>query len=343
MFSDRRTGRKLVTVLVLLRMSLRVLSGKASVNVACLSHGQDRVAHRCTVGRRCDVVLIGQDDDLAAFTAAQAAAGGSDTASTRTAQTVLPQEENRAVTDQIGSLIMPLLAEEESLRGVRRAGSVSAMQTTSTTLVVAGLIGLLGVAGAAALIVHSVTGPVRRAVGALQAPVEGRLNQRLRLTTPDELPDVSRAPDTAGRRGESSVETGSVVAVIASVVQQAQLLALDATIERARASSVGAGSAAIAKGAEELAQEAAKAAEAMTATSTPVGSTVGTIRYAAARGRALGPTTALWHAVQLDRLVGAIEGACETTVCGSLVRMSTELGWPAAARDVCPTCATLAH
>jgi hypothetical protein len=117
-------------------------------------------------------------------------------------------------------------------------------------------------------------------------------------------------------------ETRSVVPVIAEVVRQAQqareaeLLALGATIE---------------------------AADAVTAASALAASSGATSRYAAARGRAHGPTTALWHAVELDRLVGAIDGACETTVCGSLVRLSTEQRWPVAARGVCPACATLAH
>jgi hypothetical protein len=63
--------------------------------------------------------------------------------------------------------------------------------------------------------------------------------------------------------------------------------------------------------------------------------------YAAARSRAVGPTTALWHAVELHRGATEIDGACELTVCGSLARVMTEEKWPTAARDVCPVCATL--
>jgi methyl-accepting chemotaxis protein len=487
MFSDRRTGRKLLTAFVLARTSLLVLTGRASVNAACGGHDRHRVEHRCKVGRRLDVVLagstdavtgqrcflvIGQDDDLAAFIAARKAATDDvDTASTLTddaplqqqrmpwlcppvqqactvAQgavdrsgapgrqafpTVLPQKESTAVRDHIGSLDSLLQAEEGRLLGVRRAGSAPATQPMSSTLVVAGLIGLLGVCGAAASIVHSVTGPVRRAVRVLQAPEKGRRGHRLRPTTLHELQNMSRAVDTAGddplgaareigadarslsmasegptatsgppsssaeefptpagvvstdaeqvpavlavpagireiapdmteagqvvartvadvgttrpvtRRHESLPETRSAVKVIASVVQQAQLVALDATIESARSGGADTGFAVIAPRGEEPAEEAAKAAEAVTAASTPAASSVATTRYAAARSRALGPTTALWHAVELDRLVGAIGGACETTVCGSLVRVSTERRWPVPARDVCPACSTLAH
>jgi hypothetical protein len=66
-----------------------------------------------------------------------------------------------------------------------------------------------------------------------------------------------------------------------------------------------------------------------------------TTMYAAARGRALGPTAALWHAVELHRAPTELDGACELTLCGSLARVSTEQRWPMAARDACPTCALL--
>jgi hypothetical protein len=63
----------------------------------------------------------------------------------------------------------------------------------------------------------------------------------------------------------------------------------------------------------------------------------------AARSRAHGPTTALWHAVELFRPRAEVDGACELTLCGSLARVMTEVSWPIAARDVCPVCAALAH
>ena len=55
----------------------------------------------------------------------------------------------------------------------------------------------------------------------------------------------------------------------------------------------------------------------------------------------MGPTAALWHAVELHRAPTELDGACELTLCGSLARVSTEERWPMAARDVCPTCALL--
>jgi hypothetical protein len=367
MFSDPRTGRKLVTAFVLARMSLLVLSGRASVNVTCLDHDEDGVDHRCTAGSRLEVVLVGSTDV--------------GTASTRPADH--PLELRRAPDLTASSTV---LSQEDRAVG-KRIGSASAIQATTTTLVVTGLIGLLGVGGAAAFLVHSITGPVRRAVRVLQVPAEARPGQRLRLTLRNELTDISRdsagdghlrpgwetaadarslslasdgptvtsgAPSSGVEESPTSAgvvcagveqatdvpavaaavteiapegsESRSVLPEIARVVREAQRLAHEAMIGR-----------------EQPAQEAAKPADAMTPPSTPTARPVATARYAAARGRALGPTTALWHAVQLDRLVGAIGGTCETTVCGSLVRLTTEEAWPVAARDVCPACATLAH
>jgi hypothetical protein len=65
--------------------------------------------------------------------------------------------------------------------------------------------------------------------------------------------------------------------------------------------------------------------------------------YAAARSRAHGPTTALWHAVEVHRPTVEVDGACELTLCGSLARIMTDVAWPTAARDVCPACVTLSR
>jgi hypothetical protein len=70
---------------------------------------------------------------------------------------------------------------------------------------------------------------------------------------------------------------------------------------------------------------------------------IATTVFAAARSRAHGPTAALWHAVELHRPAGEVDGACELTVCGSLARVMTEEQWPVAARDVCPACTTNAR
>jgi hypothetical protein len=290
MFSDRRTGTKLVTAFVLARMSILVLSGKASMNVTCPSPDHDRVGHRCRVDRRLDVVIGAARPDVP--------------------QVDRPQE-------AAGSPAVPVPAQEGRQPAVRRAGSAPTMQATSPTLVVAGLIGLLGVVGAATLLVDSITAPVRRAVRVLHAPAEGSLDHRV-VETPSATALLARVETAAvvPCRPEPAATT-SVLPEIGRVVQEAQR-AFDAA-------------------------NASRSAGAATVPAPPAMTSAATMRYAAARGRALGPTTAQWHAVDVDRLLGAVAGACETTVCGSLVRMSTEQAWPVAARDVCPVCATVAH
>lgn len=65
------------------------------------------------------------------------------------------------------------------------------------------------------------------------------------------------------------------------------------------------------------------------------------MRHLAARSRAHGPTAALWHAVEVHRPPGELDGACELTVCGALARISVERAWPVRGSDVCPSCRLL--
>ncbi|HEV7870233.1 MAG TPA: hypothetical protein VGO95_03135 [Modestobacter sp.] len=71
--------------------------------------------------------------------------------------------------------------------------------------------------------------------------------------------------------------------------------------------------------------------------------TTQTTTHVAARSRAHGPTAALWHAVEVHRIVADLDGACELTVCGALARVTTEQHWPLQGTDVCPTCTTQAR
>ena len=66
-----------------------------------------------------------------------------------------------------------------------------------------------------------------------------------------------------------------------------------------------------------------------------------TSMYVAARSRAHGPTSPLWHAVESYRSAAELDGACELTVCGSLARISTEERWPMDEPSVCSVCAAL--
>lgn len=384
-FSDQRPGRRMLTAFVLARTSLLVLTGRVSVDAVCGDHDRHRGEHGYRVGRRVDVVLagstdvvtgqrcvlvMGQDDEVAAFIAArEAVTDDVDTASTLTDDgplqqqrmpslclpvqqdctvgpgavdrsrgpgpqappTVLRPTRSTAVRDHIGWPDSPVHAEEGRPLGVRGTGSTAATQTMSSTLVVAGLIGLLAVCGAAASFVHSVTGPVRRAVCVLQGPEKGRRGHRRRpiiLGAAREIGADARivASDgptaTSGQPPSSAEEFSTPADVVFTDAEQ---------VPAVQAVPAGAG---------EIAPDMT---EAVAAGSPPAASSVATTGYAAARSRALGPTTALWHAVKPDRLVGAVGGSCETAVCGSLVRVSTDQTWPVPARDVCSTCSTVAH
>jgi hypothetical protein len=63
--------------------------------------------------------------------------------------------------------------------------------------------------------------------------------------------------------------------------------------------------------------------------------------YAAARSRAIGPTTSLWHAVEVHRPAAELDDAPELTVCRVLARIASVEPWPPAARNVCPVCVGL--
>jgi methyl-accepting chemotaxis protein len=72
---------------------------------------------------------------------------------------------------------------------------------------------------------------------------------------------VGATNQTVSKLGESSQEIGNVVKLITSIAEQTNLLALNATIEAARAGEAGKGFAVVASEVKDLAQETAKATD----------------------------------------------------------------------------------
>ncbi|GII22955.1 methyl-accepting chemotaxis protein [Planosporangium mesophilum] len=72
---------------------------------------------------------------------------------------------------------------------------------------------------------------------------------------------AEQANETVTKLGESSTEIGNVVKLITSIAEQTNLLALNATIEAARAGEAGKGFAVVASEVKDLAQATAKATE----------------------------------------------------------------------------------
>jgi methyl-accepting chemotaxis protein len=96
---------------------------------------------------------------------------------------------------------------------------------------------------------------------------------------------AEQANETVSKLGQSSTEIGNVVKMITSIAEQTNLLALNATIEAARAGEAGKGFAVVASEVKDLAQATSKATEDISSRiqtiQTDTGAAVGAIRQIA--------------------------------------------------------------
>ena len=101
----------------------------------------------------------------------------------------------------------------------------------------------------------------RRARWARRSARSRRTPARRRGSPPRPSRVAEATNGTVAKLGDSSAEIGNVVKVITSIAEQTNLLALNATIEAARAGEAGKGFAVVASEVKDLAQETARATE----------------------------------------------------------------------------------
>jgi methyl-accepting chemotaxis protein len=173
--------------------------------------------------------------------------------------TLIARRLNREATRQatlVGGIVdntHALASSSEELTSVSQQMSAAAEETTAQANLVS----------AAAEQVSGNTRTVSGSIDNLVASIhEIARNAQDAATTARKAVDMASATSgTMAALGRSSQEIGAVIKVITSIAEQTNLLALNATIEAARAGEAGKGFAVVASEVKELARDTAKATE----------------------------------------------------------------------------------
>ena len=176
--------------------------------------------------------------------------------------------------DELGQMAASLSTAQANLRElvagvVATAGTVAAAaeeMSASTTQVAAGSEETSVQAGVVAAAAEQVSRNVQTVaagaeqMGASIREISQNANEAARASN-EAVEQSERTRITVVDLGTSSQEIGAVVKVITSIAEQTNLLALNATIEAARAGEAGKGFAVVASEVKDLAAESARAAE----------------------------------------------------------------------------------